>query len=69
MCLTFIVSETSEEVVPCVREDCTRPRAKNPRTGDIHNHCSIRCMRLDQLEKKARKLQLGKETGILPKKA
>ena len=39
----------------CSREGCTCPKAKNPRTGDLHNHCSMKCMRLDQAEKTTQK--------------
>ena len=34
----------------CIRKGCNRPRAQNPRTGEIHDHCTIKCMRLDQIE-------------------
>lgn len=30
----------------CMRENCSRRRAKNPRTEEYHNFCSLRCSRL-----------------------
>ncbi|KAL3854879.1 hypothetical protein ACJMK2_014115 [Sinanodonta woodiana] len=30
----------------CAREGCRRPRANNPRTGELHEYCSIACSRL-----------------------
>ncbi|KAK7074772.1 hypothetical protein SK128_016872 [Halocaridina rubra] len=27
----------------CTRKSCPRPRARNPRTGAIHDYCSLRC--------------------------
>ncbi|XP_074650800.1 ankyrin repeat and IBR domain-containing protein 1-like isoform X2 [Tubulanus polymorphus] len=41
---------TCKESGICCRHNCKRTRAVNPRTGTIHNHCSLRCMRLDKLE-------------------
>ncbi|XP_046380179.1 ankyrin repeat and IBR domain-containing protein 1-like isoform X2 [Haliotis rufescens] len=35
----------------CCRPGCSRPRAPNPRTGDIHDYCSLSCLRRDQEEK------------------
>ncbi|XP_014667038.1 PREDICTED: uncharacterized protein LOC106808723 [Priapulus caudatus] len=35
----------------CARQGCTRPRAQNPRTGAVHDHCSLRCSRTDKLGK------------------
>lgn len=29
---------------------CNNPRAKNPRTGEIHDYCSRQCMYEDKLE-------------------
>lgn len=31
------------DVGVCAREGCTRPRARNPRTQKLHEHCSLRC--------------------------
>ncbi|KAH3754088.1 hypothetical protein DPMN_188748 [Dreissena polymorpha] len=30
----------------CTRECCARPCAKNPRTGEYHKFCSLRCSRM-----------------------
>jgi len=30
----------------CKRECCSRPRAKNPRTSEYHDFCSLRCSRM-----------------------
>ncbi|XP_045177754.2 ankyrin repeat and IBR domain-containing protein 1-like [Mercenaria mercenaria] len=35
----------------CLRDGCTRSRAKNPRTGELHNFCSLRCSRLHKQRK------------------
>ncbi|XP_064646454.1 ankyrin repeat and IBR domain-containing protein 1-like isoform X2 [Lineus longissimus] len=35
----------------CVRRGCMKPRAQNPRTGAPHDHCSLRCMKLDRLDR------------------
>ncbi|WAR10894.1 AKIB1-like protein [Mya arenaria] len=35
----------------CVRECCSRPQAKNPRTGDYHKFCSLRCSRIHKQRK------------------
>ncbi|CAN8005523.1 unnamed protein product [Ixodes hexagonus] len=32
----------------CSREGCNRPRARNPRTRQMHEHCSFKCHRLDR---------------------
>lgn len=33
----------------CSRRGCTKPRARNPRTGALHDYCSLRCSKLDKL--------------------
>ncbi|KAG8282877.1 hypothetical protein J6590_027311 [Homalodisca vitripennis] len=33
----------------CVRLDCTKPRARNPRTCVLHNYCSLHCSQIDKL--------------------
>ncbi|XP_041374912.1 ankyrin repeat and IBR domain-containing protein 1-like isoform X2 [Gigantopelta aegis] len=35
----------------CHRSGCSRPRAPNPRTGEIHNYCSLYCLRCDEEER------------------
>ncbi len=45
----------------CVRKGCHRARAQNPRTGELHDHCSLKCMRTDQEEQDAG--MEGKERG------
>ncbi|KAM7286012.1 ankyrin repeat and IBR domain-containing protein 1 isoform X2 [Ixodes scapularis] len=32
----------------CARDGCSRPRARNPRTREMHEHCSFKCHRLDR---------------------
>uniref|UniRef100_A0A131Y3K0 RBR-type E3 ubiquitin transferase n=1 Tax=Ixodes ricinus TaxID=34613 RepID=A0A131Y3K0_IXORI len=32
----------------CSRDGCNRPRARNPRTREMHEHCSFKCHRLDR---------------------
>lgn len=39
-------------ITPCIRPDCARPCAKNPRTGSKHQHCSLKCKKLHELESK-----------------
>ncbi|KAL5005870.1 hypothetical protein ScPMuIL_017028 [Solemya velum] len=34
----------------CSREGCDRSRAQNPRTGEMHDFCSLRCSRIEHLE-------------------
>ncbi|GIX72467.1 ankyrin repeat and IBR domain-containing protein 1 [Caerostris extrusa] len=34
----------------CAREGCKRPRAKNKRTGCIHDYCSLSCKHWDELK-------------------
>ncbi|KAK3082836.1 hypothetical protein FSP39_006705 [Pinctada imbricata] len=34
----------------CQHKNCRKPRAKNPRTGEIHGYCSRQCMYDDKLE-------------------
>ncbi|XP_060599500.1 ankyrin repeat and IBR domain-containing protein 1-like [Ruditapes philippinarum] len=43
----------TSEISPdhCHREGCSRSRAKNPRTGELHNFCSLRCSRLHKQRK------------------
>lgn len=33
----------------CSRDGCGRPRARNPRTLDIHEYCSLRCHQHNKL--------------------
>lgn len=35
----------------CSRSGCSQALVLNPRTGTLHDHCSLRCLRMDQLEK------------------
>ena len=42
----MIRSTGSPECGVCMRENCSRKRAKNPRTGEYHNFCSLPCSRL-----------------------
>lgn len=46
-------SSSTREPLPdgCDRIGCCRRRAKNPRTGEIHNFCSLRCSRLHKQRK------------------
>jgi len=34
----------------CARSGCLRRRAVNQLTGQLHDHCSIDCMRQDQAD-------------------
>uniref|UniRef100_A0A1B6EFT1 RBR-type E3 ubiquitin transferase n=1 Tax=Clastoptera arizonana TaxID=38151 RepID=A0A1B6EFT1_9HEMI len=34
----------------CVRLDCTKPRARNPRTCVLHNYCSLHCSQIDKAD-------------------
>ena len=43
----------------CIRKGCDRPRAQNPRTGEYHDHCSLKCMKLDQEEDEEGKILLS----------
>ncbi|XP_046384955.1 uncharacterized protein LOC124155281 [Ischnura elegans] len=38
----------------CARIGCARPRARNPRTGAIHSHCSLWCSQADTVISRAR---------------
>ncbi|KAG1669698.1 Ankyrin repeat and IBR domain-containing protein 1 [Nymphon striatum] len=42
--------DLSEETGICKRSFCNRPRARNPRTGEIHDFCSLQCYKHDQNE-------------------
>lgn len=33
----------------CMRLDCTKPRARNPRTCALHSYCSLHCSQIDKL--------------------
>ncbi|XP_013414863.1 uncharacterized protein LOC106176856 isoform X2 [Lingula anatina] len=35
----------------CRRTDCSKPRARNKRTGGMHEYCSLRCLRKDRVGK------------------
>ena len=41
-----------KSLATCVREGCGRPRAQNPRTGDVHDHCSVKCYHLEKQGKR-----------------
>lgn len=32
----------------CSREGCSKPRARNPRTGQVHEYCSLLCLHTDK---------------------
>lgn len=34
----------------CSREGCSKPRARNPRTGQVHEYCSLLCLHADKEE-------------------
>ncbi|XP_071447083.1 ankyrin repeat and IBR domain-containing protein 1-like [Hetaerina americana] len=38
----------------CARIGCARPRARNPRTGGVHSHCSLWCSQADTVISRAR---------------
>ncbi|GAB6029004.1 hypothetical protein CHUAL_004792 [Chamberlinius hualienensis] len=33
----------------CSRKGCTKPKARNPRTGTMHDYCSLRCSKICRL--------------------
>lgn len=34
-------------LAPCSRSGCRKSRAQNPRTGELHQYCSLKCQYLD----------------------
>lgn len=46
--------EEVREVGVCLREGCTRPRARNPRTQKFHDHCSLRCQTMHSNQERHR---------------
>ncbi|XP_055345873.1 ankyrin repeat and IBR domain-containing protein 1-like [Paramacrobiotus metropolitanus] len=44
----MLLSSSGISLNPCSRPGCSRPCAKNPRTGIYHRHCTLRCKRLHE---------------------
>ncbi|KAL4216921.1 Ankyrin repeat and IBR domain-containing protein 1 [Mactra antiquata] len=42
-------AEESSDI--CIRAGCSKTRAKNPRTGETHDFCSLRCSRLHKIRR------------------
>jgi len=49
----------------CARSGCLRRRAVNQLTGQLHDHCSIDCMRQDQATNEAVSNPTADENGIV----